>query len=87
MNQSFRNVCLIPKSSHGTNPASAVLAGLDIVPVNSDALGNIDLKDLKEKAEKHKAKLSSLMITYPSTHGVFEEKIKEYCEIVHFFGG
>lgn len=82
-----RTVCLIPTSAHGTNPASAVMAGMQVVPVNCDQDGNIDVDDLKAKAEKHKDNLSALMVTYPSTHGVFEEAIREICEIVHANGG
>ncbi|HEY0007535.1 MAG TPA: aminomethyl-transferring glycine dehydrogenase [Tepidisphaeraceae bacterium] len=82
-----RDLCLIPTSAHGTNPASAVIAGFKVVPVNCDAAGNIDLADLKTKAEKHKENLAGLMITYPSTHGVFEEGVREACDIVHAAGG
>jgi glycine dehydrogenase len=82
-----RTVCLIPQSAHGTNPASAVMAGFDVVVVKTDASGNIDLADLKAKAEQHKAKLGAIMVTYPSTHGVFEEGIKDLCDIVHQAGG
>jgi glycine dehydrogenase len=82
-----RNVCLIPTSAHGTNPASAVMAGMKVVAVACDANGNIDVADLKSKAEAHKNDLSALMITYPSTHGVFEETIREICEIIHVNGG
>ncbi len=82
-----RNVCLIPKSAHGTNPASAVLAGLEVVVVKTDDDGNVDMADLRAKAEAHREKLSCLMITYPSTHGVFETTIREICEIVHDSGG
>jgi len=82
-----RNVCLIPTSAHGTNPASAVMAGMKVVAVACDTNGNIDVADLKSKAEAHKADLSCLMITYPSTHGVFEETISEICEIIHANGG
>ncbi|HZF02309.1 MAG TPA: aminomethyl-transferring glycine dehydrogenase [Methylomirabilota bacterium] len=82
-----RNVCLIPTSAHGTNPASAVMAGMKVVAVACDTNGNIDVADLKSKAEAHKNDLSCLMITYPSTHGVFEETIREICEIVHANGG
>ncbi len=85
--QAHRNICLIPKSAHGTNPASAVMAGMKVVVVNCDDLGNVDLADLKAKAEEHKNNLSCLMITYPSTHGVFESKVKEYCKIIHDNGG
>jgi glycine dehydrogenase len=82
-----RNVCLIPTSAHGTNPASAVMAGLKVVPVACDKAGNIDLADLRARAEAHKNDLAALMVTYPSTHGVFEETIKEICDIVHANGG
>jgi glycine dehydrogenase len=82
-----RNVCLIPTSAHGTNPASAIMAGMKVVAVACDTNGNIDVADLKSKAEAHKADLSCLMITYPSTHGVFEETIREICEIIHANGG
>ena len=82
-----RNVCLIPTSAHGTNPASAAMAGMKIVAVACDTNGNIDVADLRAKAEAHKAELSCLMITYPSTHGVFEETIREICEIIHAAGG
>jgi glycine dehydrogenase len=82
-----RNVALIPSSAHGTNPASAVMAGMKVVVVKCDEDGNIDIDDLREKAEKHKDHLSSLMVTYPSTHGVFEVSIKEICDIIHQNGG
>jgi glycine dehydrogenase len=82
-----RNVCLIPHSAHGTNPASAVMAGLKVVVVDCDENGNIDLSDLREKAEQHKHELAALMVTYPSTHGVFEESIQEICGIIHANGG
>ena len=82
-----RNVCLIPTSAHGTNPASAAMAGMKIVLVDCDEDGNIDVSDLRAKAEKHSNELSALMVTYPSTHGVFEEDIVEICEIVHQHGG
>ena len=85
--QSQRNVVLIPASAHGTNPASAAMAGLDIVIVKCDEKGNIDITDLKNQAEKHKDDLSCLMVTYPSTHGVFEEAIIEICETIHANGG
>jgi len=85
--QGKRNVCLIPVSAHGTNPASAVMAGMRVVPVKCDANGNIDVDDLRAKAEQHKDSLSALMVTYPSTHGVFEEAIVEICQIVHDAGG
>ena len=82
-----RNICIVPQSAHGTNPASAVMAGMKVVIVGSDEQGNIDLGDLKAKVEAHKDNLSALMITYPSTHGVFEEDIREICEVVHENGG
>jgi glycine dehydrogenase len=82
-----RNVVLIPSSAHGTNPASAVMAGNIVVVVNCDNKGNIDLNDLKKKAEENKENLSALMVTYPSTHGVFESKIQEICSIIHENGG
>jgi len=85
--QAHRNVVLIPQSAHGTNPASAAMAGLSVVVVATDAQGNIDLGDLRAKAELHRARLSCLMVTYPSTHGVFEGRIREVCEIVHEHGG
>jgi glycine dehydrogenase len=85
--EAHRNVCLIPTSAHGTNPASAVMAGLKVVAVACDQDGNIDVADLRAKAEAHKKDLACLMVTYPSTHGVFEETIKEICEIVHANGG
>jgi glycine dehydrogenase len=85
--QGHRNICLIPLSAHGTNPASAVMAGFKVVPVSCDANGNIDVADLRSKAEAHKQDLAALMITYPSTHGVFEETIREICKIVHDSGG
>ena len=82
-----RDVCLIPSSAHGTNPASAALAGMKVVIVKCDENGNIDVADLQEKAEKHAESLSCIMVTYPSTHGVFEEQIREICDIVHNHGG
>jgi glycine dehydrogenase len=85
--EGHRNVCLIPQSAHGTNPASAVMAGLNVVVVKTDANGNIDVADLKAKAEEHKTDLAALMVTYPSTHGVFEESITDVCSIVHANGG
>jgi glycine dehydrogenase len=85
--QTQRNVCLIPTSAHGTNPASAAMAGFQVVPVQCDAQGNIDLGDLRKRAEQHSERLGALMVTYPSTHGVFEEGITEICEIVHQHGG
>ena len=86
-NNFSKNICLIPRSAHGTNPASAVMAGLKVVFVDCDTEGSIDLKDLKTKAMQYKSELSSLMITYPSTHGVFEPSIKEICSVVHKCGG
>ncbi|MGH7259845.1 MAG: aminomethyl-transferring glycine dehydrogenase [Nitrospiraceae bacterium] len=85
--EGHRNVCLIPMSAHGTNPASAVIAGMTVVPVACDAKGNIDLTDLEAKAKEHHKDLSALMVTYPSTHGVFEEGIRKICQIVHAHGG
>ena len=82
-----RNVCLIPSSAHGTNPASAAMAGMEIVVTKCDENGNIDVADLKAKAEQYKDRLSCLMVTYPSTHGVFEESILEICDIIHQNGG
>ena len=86
-NDAQRTICLIPKSAHGTNPASAVMAGMEVVTVACDAHGNVDLTDLEAKAEAHKDNLAALMVTYPSTHGVFEEGVKKACEIVHSRGG
>ena len=85
--ESHRNVCLIPASAHGTNPASATMAGMRVVVVATDEAGNIDVEDLQAKAGKHSANLGALMITYPSTHGVFEERVTEVCNIVHSHGG
>jgi len=82
-----RNVCLIPSSAHGTNPASAQMVGMQVVVTACDANGNVDLADLRAKCEQHKDKLACIMITYPSTHGVFETQVKELCEMVHSFGG
>jgi len=86
-NQQHRNICLIPTSAHGTNPASAVMVGMKVVTVNCDSKGNIDVDDLHRQAEKHKDNLSALMITYPSTHGVFETNIKDVCSYIHSLGG
>jgi glycine dehydrogenase len=86
-NEAHRNVCLIPTSAHGTNPASAVLAGMQVVPVKCSEEGDIDLEDLRCKANEHANELAAMMITYPSTHGVFEESIREICELVHSAGG
>ena len=86
-NEENRNVCLIPNSAHGTNPASAQMCGMKVVVVNCDEDGNVDINDLKNKAEKYSKDLAALMVTYPSTHGVFEEKIIEICDVVHKQGG
>ncbi len=86
-NEAHRTICLIPQSAHGTNPASAVLAGMQVVVVASAPDGTIDMNDLRAKADKHGAQLGALMVTYPSTHGVFEAPIREICEIVHRHGG
>ena len=85
--EEHRNVTLIPSSAHGTNPASAAMAGMKVVVVNCDEMGNISLDDLRAKATSYKDSLAALMVTYPSTHGVFEERIKEICEVVHQNGG
>ncbi|HEU0012571.1 MAG TPA: aminomethyl-transferring glycine dehydrogenase [Longimicrobium sp.] len=85
--EGHRDVCLIPQSAHGTNPASAVMAGMKVVVVGTDASGNVDLDDLRRKAEQHAERLAALMITYPSTHGVFEAEIREICDVVHRHGG
>ncbi|MFM8614085.1 MAG: aminotransferase class V-fold PLP-dependent enzyme, partial [Alphaproteobacteria bacterium] len=82
-----RTICLIPSSAHGTNPASAVMAGMQVVVVGCDRDGNVDIDDLKAKLDQHGAKLAALMVTYPSTHGVFEAEIKEICALVHAKGG
>ncbi len=82
-----RNVCLIPSSAHGTNPASAAMADMKVVIVGCDDEGNVDMDDLRAKAERHSAELAALMVTYPSTHGVFEEGIREICELIHQHGG
>ncbi len=84
--EGHRNVCLIPQSAHGTNPASAAAAGLDVVVVKTDAQGNIDVADLRSKAAQHEANLAALMVTYPSTHGVFEDAITDVCEVIHRHG-
>jgi glycine dehydrogenase len=85
--QHQRNVCLIPVSAHGTNPASAVIAGMQVVPVTCDSEGNIDLQDLQAKCVQYQDTLAALMVTYPSTHGVFEETIRQVCATVHEHGG
>jgi glycine dehydrogenase len=82
-----REICLIPQSAHGTNPASAVMAGMKVIVVRTDEDGNIDVDDLRAKATEHRKDLAALMVTYPSTHGVFEESIREVCEIIHEAGG
>jgi len=82
-----RDICLIPSSAHGTNPASAAMAGMKIIVVKCDDKGNVDLTDLREKSAAHAQRLGALMITYPSTHGVFEEDIREICEVIHQHGG
>jgi glycine dehydrogenase len=87
INQGHRNICLIPQSAHGTNPASAAMAGMKVVVVSNDNYGNIDYNDLTNKIAAHKDNLAALMVTYPSTFGVFEEKIVEICNAVHEAGG
>lgn len=82
-----RNVCIIPTSAHGTNPASAIMVGMKIVPISTDSKGNVDIAELKQKAELHKDNLAALMITYPSTHGVYEEGVDDICNIIHENGG
>ena len=82
-----RKICLIPASAHGTNAASAIMAGLQVVVIECDDLGDIDIEDLRIKASKHKENLAGIMVTYPSTHGVFEEGIVQICDIVHEAGG
>jgi glycine dehydrogenase len=85
--QGHRNICLIPESAHGTNPASAQMAGMTVVVVKCDAMGNVDIDDLRARCEQHSAHLAAVMITYPSTHGVFEVRVKELCALVHQHGG
>ena len=85
--EAHRNICLIPESAHGTNPASAQMAGMKVVVTKCDANGNIDVEDIRAQAEKHSANLAAIMMTYPSTHGVFEEDVVEICEIIHAHGG
>ena len=84
---SNRNVCLIPESAHGTNPASAIMCGMEVIVVKCDSKGNIDIEDLKNKAQKHQNNLAALMITYPSTHGVFESTVQKICKIIHDHNG
>src|SRR4029079_18445617 len=83
IDESGRDICLIPASAHGTNAASAAMAGLKVVVVKCDDDGNVDLDDLKARAVEHSDRLAALMVTYPSTHGVYEEQIREICAIVH----
>lgn len=85
--EAHRNICLIPSSAHGTNPASASMVGMDVVVTACDARGDVDVEDLRAKAKQHADKLAAVMITYPSTHGVFEEHIRDICDIVHEYGG
>src|SRR5690606_36464171 len=85
--QGQRDSCLIPASAHGTNPASAMMVGLKVVVTQCDEQGNVDLADLQAQCENHAAHLACVMITYPSTHGVFETQVKRLCEIVHHHGG
>jgi glycine dehydrogenase len=85
--EGHRNICLIPGSAHGTNPASAQMAGMQVVVVSCDKAGNVDVEELRAKAERYKDNLAALMVTYPSTHGVFEEAIVEICDIIHTYGG
>ena len=82
-----RNICLIPSSAHGTNPASAQMAGMKVVVINCDKDGNVDFEDLKKKSIEYSKNLAALMVTYPSTHGVFEEQITDICKIIHDKGG
>ncbi len=86
-NNGNRNVCIVPSSAHGTNPASAVMAGMEVLVTKCDEKGNIDPEDLRQKAEANKDRLAALMVTYPSTHGVFEEDIREICDLIHEYGG
>eukprot|EP00123_Amoebidium_parasiticum_P015731 comp23122_c1_seq1/m.37252 comp23122_c1_seq1/g.37252 ORF comp23122_c1_seq1/g.37252 comp23122_c1_seq1/m.37252 type:complete len:993 (-) comp23122_c1_seq1:469-3447(-) len=85
--EAHRNVCLIPTSAHGTNPASAMMCGMDVVPIKTDSNGNVDMEDLKRQTDKHADKLAAIMITYPSTYGVFEEGVGDVCNIIHQAGG
>ena len=86
-NEAHRDICLIPTSAHGTNPASAQMCGMSVVAVACDELGNVDVNDLKAKVEQYRSRLAALMVTYPSTHGVFEEAITEICDVIHAAGG
>ena len=85
--EGHRNVCLIPRSAHGTNPASAQMASMQVVVTECDEQGNVDFDDLKKKAEELSDQLSCLMLTYPSTHGVYEKGVKEICDLIHQYGG
>lgn len=86
-NDGNRNICLVPLSAHGTNPATAVLCGMKIVPIGCDENGNMITEEVAEKCKLYKDKLACIMITYPSTHGVFESGVKDVCDIVHQYGG
>ena len=87
-NKNFeRDICLIPESAHGTNPASAQMVGYEVVVIDCDENGDIDMADLEKKAATHSNKIAAMMITYPSTHGVFEERVKDVCELIHGYGG
>ena len=86
-NDSHRNICLVPTSAHGTNPATAVLCGMKIIPIGCDEMGNIIPEEVEAKCKQYADKLSCIMITYPSTHGVFEAGVKDVCDIVHNYGG
>ena len=86
-NDNSRNICLIPESAHGTNPASAQMVGYEVVVIDCDENGDIDMTDLKNKAEQHSKNIAAMMITYPSTHGVFEEHVRDVCELIHSYGG
>jgi glycine dehydrogenase len=85
--KAHRDVCLIPDSAHGTNPASAQMCGMQVVVTKTDANGNVDVEDIRRNAEKHSERLAAIMMTYPSTHGVFEEDVVEICDIIHTHGG
>ncbi len=85
--EDHRDICLIPESAHGTNPASAQMCGMKVVVTRCDANGNVDVEDIRRAAQKHSANLAAIMMTYPSTHGVFEEDVVEICRIVHEHGG
>jgi glycine dehydrogenase len=85
--EGHRNICLIPESAHGTNPATAVMCGMKVIPLVCDDDGNVSMQDLKEKLKKYSNQISSVMITYPSTHGIFESDVRELCDLVHAEGG